>query len=208
MWQISALGPMIGQCMYMKRIATTGNDLARLQFSIDRFHAESLRLLRILNSRLEGRDYLCGAGRGAFTLADISCYGYAASWWWAGLSIDDMPAVQRWLQMLEDRHPSVRRGLLVPGVSVLGPSGVVFDRIYRDKSVQDALLASAAAAGRVHFNWKDMQALARVEGEVFKADARPPTVAPSANLPGWAGREVTIATSALLVGFILGKLVG
>lgn len=80
MWQMSALGPMIGQCMYMKRIAAPiADDTNKVEFSISRFERESYRLLFILETRLAGREYLCGGGSGAYSLADVSCYGYAAS---------------------------------------------------------------------------------------------------------------------------------
>lgn len=105
--------------------------------------------------------------------------------------------------MLEDRHPCVKSGMLVPGVSVLGPAGVIFERVYNDQSVQARLLASATAAGRPHFNWKDMQALAGVQGEVFKTDARPPSLVSHA-VPPLGGRAM-IAVAALLVGFVLGN---
>ena len=47
-WQVSALGPMLGQCMYFKRIASPlAEDVRLLQFSIDRFEREAVRLLRV-----------------------------------------------------------------------------------------------------------------------------------------------------------------
>jgi GST-like protein len=175
MWQISALGPMMGQCMYMKRIATCANSVSDLRFSIDRFHAESLRLLGVMDERLKDRDYLCGPGRGVYTLADLACYGYVASYWWAGLSIDHLPALQRWLVCIADR-PAVARGVKVPGVSVLGPKGVIFASMFDngDPKVRSALEASASAAGRPYFNWMDMKHISATEGPVaFVADARP-----------------------------------
>ena len=52
-WQVSALGPMMGQLMYMK-------------------------LYGILEQRLATRDYLCGGeGRGDYSIVDIACWGYA-----------------------------------------------------------------------------------------------------------------------------------
>ena len=118
MWQISALGPMLGQCMYMKRIATCANEVSALQFSIDRFHAECVRLLQVLETRLKERDYLCGPGRGEFSLADLACHGYAYSHWWAGISVEEMPALRRWLDAVAAK-PSVQRGLKVPGVRIV-----------------------------------------------------------------------------------------
>eukprot|EP00802_Teleaulax_amphioxeia_P025341 Tamp_26178.p1 GENE.Tamp_26178~~Tamp_26178.p1 ORF type:complete len:240 (-),score=43.50 Tamp_26178:190-837(-) len=166
---------MLGQCMYMKRIATCGNDVPRLQFSIDRFHAESVRLLRILEQRLRDRDYLCGPARGDYTLADLACYGYAASHWWAGICTDDMPALQRWIERVGQR-PAVQRGTRVPGISVLGPTGITFSQINTDPAVRAAIQTSADDAGRAYFNWKDMQALAGTDGTSIAMallDARP-----------------------------------
>ena len=79
-WQVSALGPMMGQLMYMKRIAHGGSGVAieKLAFSIERFQQECVRLYGILEQRLATRDYLCGGeGRGAYSVVDIACWGYA-----------------------------------------------------------------------------------------------------------------------------------
>ena len=79
-WQVSALGPMMGQLMYMKRIAHGGSGVAieKLAFSIERFQQECVRLYGILEQRLATRDYLCGGeGRGAYSIVDIACWGYA-----------------------------------------------------------------------------------------------------------------------------------
>ena len=46
-------------------------DAATLTWPTARFHAESLRLLRILDARLASRDYLCGPGRGDLSLTHL-----------------------------------------------------------------------------------------------------------------------------------------
>ena len=98
MWQMSALGPMLGNCMYFKRIAAPmTQDVSLLQFGIDRYEKESLRLYQVLEDRLSGgRKYLCGAGAGTYTLADIACFPYAQMHWWTGVSMqvqNEMPCV-------------------------------------------------------------------------------------------------------------------
>ena len=167
MWQISALGPVLGQVMFMRRIASCANDAATLKFATERFHAESMRLLAVLDARLAARDYLCGPGRGEYTLADIACWGYAAQHWWAGLSVDALPHLKRWVQAVGSRA-AVRAGARVPGVSVLGPKAPIFETMRTDAAVREALEARAAqrGAGAAGFNWDDMKALAGLDQSV------------------------------------------
>ncbi len=69
----------------------------------------------MLNTRLAGRDYVAGPGRGKYSIADISLVGWANISTFSG--IDDVagrfPHVQAWLDRLLAR-PAVQRGLAVP----------------------------------------------------------------------------------------------
>ena len=53
MFQMSGIGPMMGQAMYFQRIAEPKGH--RDDFAIERYTAESRRLLEVLNTRLEQR---------------------------------------------------------------------------------------------------------------------------------------------------------
>uniref|UniRef100_A0A7S2QC38 Glutathione transferase n=1 Tax=Zooxanthella nutricula TaxID=1333877 RepID=A0A7S2QC38_9DINO len=158
MWQMSALGPMVGNCMYMKRIAApVQDDVSKVQFGIDRFHNETVRLLTILETRLNNRDYLCGPDRGVFTIADIACFGYAAQHFWASVDISDMPFLSAWIARVGAR-PSIKSAATVPGISI-SEGFPTFEQIRTDETIQSQLLESAAKAGRPYFGWKDMQEL-------------------------------------------------
>ena len=160
-WQVSALGPMMGQLMYMKRIAHggAGVPIDQLAFSIERFQKEVERLYAILEARLAGRDYLCGEGqRGTYTIADIACWGYAAQHWWAGVDVAPYPNVRAWIACVGG-HPCVQTGLYVPGRSLLGEGGALFAEFLSDEALRARLVASANARGAAHFGWKDLTAL-------------------------------------------------
>jgi len=203
MWQISALGPMLGQCMYMKRIATCSNEVSKVQFSIDRFHAESVRLLKVLDAHLTDRDYICGQARGEYSLADLACFGYAACYWWAGISIDDMPSVRRWLDLLFKR-PALVRGMRVPGVPLLGPTSILFEQMISDASIRLAIERSALNAGRPDFNWLDVKAISNLDGgAVFVSDASP---SPSNKTIMRRTFGIRMVGAAFVVGFLLGSI--
>jgi len=63
----------------------------------------------VLEKQLEGKDYLLGE----YTIADIATYSWVRSYEWAGLNIDHLPNVKRWLKVNEER-PAVQKGLLNP----------------------------------------------------------------------------------------------
>ena len=48
-------------------------------YAIDRYVAESRRLLEVLDTRLQGRDWLVG---GEMSIADIATYPWARSYFW------------------------------------------------------------------------------------------------------------------------------
>ena len=109
MFQMGGVGPMQGQANVFFRYWHE-----KYQPAIDRYQNETKRLYTVLETRLEGRDYLVGAGRGEYTIADIIMFPWPNIHGWAGVSIDDLPNLKRWLDMIRAR-PAVQRGLAVPG---------------------------------------------------------------------------------------------
>ena len=109
MFQMGGVGPMQGQANVFFRYWPE-----KYQPAIDRYQNETKRLYRVLDSRLEGRDYLCGPGRGEYTIADMINFTWPNIHAWAGVAVDDLPNLTRWMDALRAR-PAVQRGLAVPG---------------------------------------------------------------------------------------------
>lgn len=153
MWQMSALGPMLGNCMYFKRIAApTAEDIAKLEFGINRYNNESVRLLKVLDTRLADREYLCGPAQGEFSIADIACFGYAQSHWWAGIDVTAMAGLRAWLDRLAAKS-AVLEGLKVPS----GKANVMVMPTDENKQLRAQVEENASKAGRPHFGWRDLQ---------------------------------------------------
>ncbi len=108
MFQMGGIGPMMGQAMYFQRIAAKQGH--EEPFAIKRYVDESRRLLEVLNTRLEGRDYLVGD---AFSIADIATYPWARAFYWAKVSVDGLPHLQAWFDRLDER-PATQRALEIP----------------------------------------------------------------------------------------------
>lgn len=108
MFQMAHVGPMFGQLNYF---ANTMSE--KVPVAIQRFMDESLRIMRVLNTRLSERAYLAGA---AYSIADIATYPWAAAGWnfLSGMLDDsDKQNLKRWLDAVAAR-PAVQRGMAVP----------------------------------------------------------------------------------------------
>jgi len=69
MFQMAGVGPMMGQAMYFQRIAAPQGH--RDDYAIDRYVAESRRLLEVLDKQLADRPYLIGED---YSIADMATY--------------------------------------------------------------------------------------------------------------------------------------
>lgn len=116
MWQMGGLGPMFGQLGFFHKFAGREYEDKRPR---DRYAAESRRLLGVLETRLDGRDWLAGEGeRGGYSIADIASLGWVRNligFYEAAeiVGFDDFPRVAAWLERGLAR-PAVQRGLNIP----------------------------------------------------------------------------------------------
>jgi GST-like protein len=104
MFQMGGIGPMQGQANVFFRYFPE-----KLQGAIDRYQHETRRLYEVLNTRLEAVEFLAGD----YSIADIATWPWVRGYEWSGVSVDGLPALQRWMATMEAR-PAVQRGLLVP----------------------------------------------------------------------------------------------
>lgn len=111
MFQMGAIGPMFGQLGFFHKFAGKDYEDKRPR---DRYVAESRRLLGVLETRLEGRDWLMDD----YSIADIATLGWVrnlVSFYDAGeiVEYDRFTNVQAWLARALER-PAVLRGFDIP----------------------------------------------------------------------------------------------
>ena len=104
MFQMGGVGPMQGQANVFLRYFPE-----KLQGAIDRYQHETRRLYEVLDRRLGEAEYLAGD----YGIADIATYPWVRIHDWAGVAIDGLEHLQRWMDAIAVR-PAVQRGLQVP----------------------------------------------------------------------------------------------
>lgn len=104
MFQMGGVGPMQGQANVFYRYAAE-----KIPYAIERYQTETKRLYRVLDKRLEHREYLAGE----YSIADIANWAWVSIHFWAGVDVDDLPHLQRWIKAIGAR-PAVQRGIEVP----------------------------------------------------------------------------------------------
>ena len=104
MFQMGGIGPMMGQANVFYRYFPE-----KIQAAIDRYQGESRRLFRVLDGHLQDHEYLAGD----YSIADIANWAWVRTHKWSGVSVDELPHLQRWIDAIRAR-PAVQRGILAP----------------------------------------------------------------------------------------------
>ena len=104
MFQMGGEGPMQGQANVFHRYFPE-----KIPAAIERYQNETRRLYEVLDGRLAQVEYLAGD----YSIADIATFPWVRVHDWAGVSVDGLDHLQRWMAALEAR-PAVQRGLRVP----------------------------------------------------------------------------------------------
>jgi GST-like protein len=112
MFQVGAIGPMFGQVGFFHKFA--GKEFTDKR-PLERYVAESKRLLGVLDAHLRDRAWIMGED---YSIADIATFpwiGNLIGFYGAGdlVGINDYPQVVRVLKAFNDR-PAVIRGSNIP----------------------------------------------------------------------------------------------
>jgi glutathione S-transferase len=103
------IGPMQGQLKHFADYAPED-----IPYAKTRYLNETKRLYSVIESRLEGRDYLVGPGKGKYTLADINAFPWIFMGQYAGLAYEDFgPNVMAWLKRIASRS-AIKTALTIP----------------------------------------------------------------------------------------------
>jgi GSH-dependent disulfide-bond oxidoreductase len=102
MWQMSGVGPMLGQNHHFVKYAPE-----EIPYAQTRYINETRRLYGVADRQLADNEYLAG---GQYSIADVACYGWMSLWEGQKQDITEFPNVARWLDALSQR-PGVQRGM-------------------------------------------------------------------------------------------------
>ena len=105
MWQMSGLGPMLGQHGHFALYAPE-----KIPYAIARYRDEAARLYGVLDRQL-GKTGAYVAGD-AYSIADIACFPWTMTHKAQGFTLDDYPNVKRWYAVVRAR-PQVQAGLAI-----------------------------------------------------------------------------------------------
>jgi GST-like protein len=104
MFQMGGVGPMQGQANVFFRYFPE-----HLPSAIARYQNEVKRLYGVLDRQLAENEWLAGE----FSIADIANWCWCRIHNWAGVTVDDLPNLRRWMAAIEQR-PACAKGVRVP----------------------------------------------------------------------------------------------
>jgi GST-like protein len=104
MWQMGGAGPILGQVHHFVKY-----NPGKAPYAEERFLKEANRLYRVLNTQLEGRDFVAGE----YSIADIGIWPWISRFEWQTIDLNTYPNVKRWYAAVAAR-PAVQKGYKVP----------------------------------------------------------------------------------------------
>ena len=116
-WMQSGLGPMQGQANHFYRYAPE-----KIQYGINRYQTETMRLYQVLEDRLEEQSKGSSAASESggpwivgdkMTIADLACFSWINWSEWAGVDVTRFTRLKDWLDRINAR-PAVQKGVNVP----------------------------------------------------------------------------------------------
>ena len=99
-WQVGGLGPMAGQNHHFNRYAPE-----KVPYAIERYTTETARLYRVLNTRLQDREFVAGA---QYSIADMAIYPWIVPHEVQKQSLETFPNMKRWFTAVSARPATVR----------------------------------------------------------------------------------------------------
>ena len=104
MWQMSAVGPMLGRAHYFLKY-----NAGKAPFAEEWFSVEAKRIYGVLDGLLAKHEFMCGD----YSIVDIATFPWIARYEWQRMDLNDFPNVKRWYLAIAAR-PAVQKGYKVP----------------------------------------------------------------------------------------------
>jgi len=104
MFQMGGIGPMQGQAHVFYRYAPE-----KIEYAIERYQKETLRLYTVLDTQLKEHEYLTGD----LSIADIATWPWISRYEFQQMDLNDYPRLKDWYLRIAER-PAVQRGYAVP----------------------------------------------------------------------------------------------
>lgn len=113
MWQMGGFGPMAGQAHHFLHF-----NPGKAPYAEQRFSEEVKRLYSVLNTQLDGQDFICGT----YSIVDIACWPWVSRYEWQQIDLAEFPNVREWYRRILARD-AVQKGYHVPQVMGEIPPG-------------------------------------------------------------------------------------
>ena len=101
---MSGIGPMQGQANVFYRYLDD-----KIPVAISRYQNECRRLYEVLDKQLKEKEWLCED----FSIADIANWCWVRVYYWAGININGLDNLKRWMDLMENR-PACIKGVQTP----------------------------------------------------------------------------------------------